>query len=133
MTPKRIQRQRTRGWRMPKGAVSVSRPSIFGNPFVGLPSMAVAAYREWLQGSLPPRLGVYPMIRLAGYWRSEWLTPQTVLGMARADLRGKDLACWCRLCDAHAAGKPRGVECADCAPCHADVLLELANRQVGQP
>ncbi|HEX5183627.1 MAG TPA: DUF4326 domain-containing protein [Allosphingosinicella sp.] len=28
------------------------------------------------------------------------------------ELRGKNLACWCRLD----------------APCHADVLLELANR-----
>lgn len=30
-----------------------------------------------------------------------------------AELRGKDLACWCRLDQ----------------PCHADVLLELANRR----
>ncbi|MFZ5773087.1 MAG: DUF4326 domain-containing protein, partial [Thermodesulfobacteriota bacterium] len=28
------------------------------------------------------------------------------------DLRGKDLACWCK----------------DGEPCHADVLLEMANR-----
>lgn len=30
------------------------------------------------------------------------------------ELRGKNLACWCRLDD----------------PCHADVLLELANRPI---
>ena len=31
-----------------------------------------------------------------------------------AELRGKDLACWCPLDQ----------------PCHADVLLEIANRQI---
>lgn len=35
-----------------------------------------------------------------------------------SDLRGRDLACWCPLEDA--AGNR--------VPCHADVLLELANR-----
>jgi len=39
MTPKRIHRQRTKGWRLPENTVCVSRPSIFGNPFiVGRPS-----------------------------------------------------------------------------------------------
>lgn len=31
--PKRIQRQRTKGWRMPDGAVYVGRPTKWGNPF----------------------------------------------------------------------------------------------------
>jgi hypothetical protein len=48
---------------------------------------------------------------------------------ALEDIRGRNLACWCRLCDAHAAkGLPLGVTCADCDPCHAHVLLEIANR-----
>lgn len=42
-------------------------------------------------------------------------------------LRGQNLACWCALCDAHQAGKPLGVECAACMPCHVDVLLPIAN------
>lgn len=33
MSPQRIQRKRTRGWRMPEGAVYVGRGSKFGNPF----------------------------------------------------------------------------------------------------
>lgn len=45
-------------------------------------------------------------------------------------LRGRDLACWCRLCDRHADGLPLGETCPDCAPCHADVLLEIANGEV---
>jgi hypothetical protein len=31
--PKRIQRQRAKGWRMPEGAIYVGRPSQWGNPF----------------------------------------------------------------------------------------------------
>lgn len=34
-TPKRIQRSRRRGWRMPEGAVYVGRPTRWGNPYVG--------------------------------------------------------------------------------------------------
>ena len=33
MKSKRIQRKRTRGWRMPRGAVYVGRPSKFSNPY----------------------------------------------------------------------------------------------------
>lgn len=33
MSPQRIQRKRTKGWRMPEGAVYVGRPSKWGNPF----------------------------------------------------------------------------------------------------
>lgn len=32
-SPRRIQRQRTKGWRMPEGAVYVGRPSRWGSPF----------------------------------------------------------------------------------------------------
>ena len=43
------------------------------------------------------------------------------------DLRGLNLACWCKLCDKHADGKPFGEQCPDCAQCHADVLGAIAN------
>jgi hypothetical protein len=36
---------------------------------------------------------------------------EAMAARAKAELRGKDLACWCRLDQ----------------PCHADVLIELAN------
>ena len=35
MTPIRIQRERTKGWRMPPNTVYVGRLSKFGNPFKG--------------------------------------------------------------------------------------------------
>ena len=101
--PERIQLRRSRGWRKPPGAVVVARPSRWGNPYaVGRPgdhgpvgdrAHAVELYRALLTGS--PEL----------------------CAAARAELAGRDLACWCPLQDA--AGN-RG-------PCHADVLLEIAN------
>ena len=111
-TPRRIQRRRTRGWRLPEGAVYVGRPTIYGNPFrvhptwgpefCRTPDEAVADFRALMRVSL---------IRQA----------------ALAPLRGHDLACFCGLCPAHADGLSLGVACPDCPPCHADVLLTLAN------
>jgi hypothetical protein len=76
----------------PIGAVYVGRPSLFGNPFLVVNETerekVVALYREWLHD---PKNAV-------------------VLNAVRAQLRGKDLVCWCA---------PKA--------CHADVLLEVAN------
>ncbi|MBK7274882.1 MAG: DUF4326 domain-containing protein [Actinomycetales bacterium] len=44
MSPQRIQRQRTKGWRMPEGAVYVGRPTKWGNPFGGLPRPCCEAW-----------------------------------------------------------------------------------------
>lgn len=88
--PGRVQRRRSRGWRMPAGVVYVGRPSRWGNPYPlteHSPTAAVALYRAWL------------------------LEHPDLLDAARAELGGRSLACWC----------PPG------APCHADVLLDLAN------
>jgi hypothetical protein len=110
----RIQRSRAKGWRMPEGAVYVGRPTRWGNPFVGKPDLAVEAYRQ-LIGPGPVRISCGPdTVQFAKnahpdtlHWAwGDWA--RTCL----KDLRGKDLACWCSLHQ----------------PCHADVLLELANR-----
>jgi hypothetical protein len=60
--------------------------------------------------------------RDSGWWaetaahRFEWMTAHL------EDLAGHDLACWCPLVDRN--GVP--------VPCHADVLLELANNRFSQ-
>ena len=90
MKPKRIQRKRTKGWRMPEGAIYVGRPTMWQNPFklsVWGREGAMAMYMNYLK--------VNPGISMA----------------AKQALCGKDLSCWCRLDQ----------------PCHADVLLEIAN------
>jgi hypothetical protein len=118
-TPRRIQRQRAKGWRMPPNTVYVGRPTKWGNPFT------LEAVVNW-------HLGAYYGDRLA-IWREEaaclyrlwathaeppeyWRCPGSAYHMEPcaldfSALRGKNLACWCRLGE----------------PCHADVLLELAN------
>jgi hypothetical protein len=56
------------------------------------------------------------------------LPPPPARGEIAALLAGRNVACWCALCPAHAvAGRPIGLACPDCAPCHADTLGEIAN------
>lgn len=131
--PVRIQRQRIKGWCMPEGAKYVGRPTRWGNP-VGVQVSSVIGQswtavrdrplhrgvRLWVNG----RAAVYSshsscadaITHSVEKFRTyctvterdnpegfhQWLSP----------LRGLDLACWCPLDQ----------------PCHADVLLELANR-----
>jgi hypothetical protein len=83
--PLRIQRSRAKGWRMPENAVYVGRGSRWGNPF-----------------TLANSGGAHPALRFAC---------EVAPLLDVSELRGKDLACWCRLGQA----------------CHADVLLKLAN------
>jgi hypothetical protein len=108
--PERIQLRRTKGWRMPAGAVKVDRSTRWGNPFrIGDPvgdeiasdyhlsaEQAAREFRFWLDG--------LPTVR------SNMPSPPSKADI-RTALRGKSLACWC---------KPG-------EPCHADVLLEIAN------
>lgn len=114
-TPKRIQRKRTRGWRMPPNAVCVTRPTMWGNPFThDDPAQAVAAYRRLVTGGGSEGFEMGPnKLRFARNAHSGTLHysfPQFVRDNLHS-LRGKDLACYCKPGD----------------PCHADVLLELAN------
>ena len=90
--PRRIQRKRTKGWRMPEGAVYVGRPTQWGNPcMVGVDvntrAEAVDSFRAFV------------------------LQAPNFCEAVRRELRGRDLVCWC----------------TEGQPCHADVLLEIAN------
>lgn len=162
--PRRVQRSRAAGWRMPEGAIYVGRPTKWGNPFghrtyTGLARVpggidpaaeweyegrvsadgddhdihhpdgrvtrhkvrymtraeCVETHRRALLGDpTPSMLAASPGGRFLGYWtgpvksrRREYVTPE----MVRAELAGRDLACWCPLSEA----------------CHADVLLAVAN------
>lgn len=101
---------------MPADTVSVARPGKFGNPFTiqaainsgyANPDTAqgfvVEAFMDWLG---PSRSG-----------RTWWQGPESdkarkAILDGLPTLRGKNLACFCKVGE----------------PCHADVLLELANR-----
>ncbi|WP_116996339.1 DUF4326 domain-containing protein [Desertimonas flava] len=151
--PRRIRLRRTKGWRKPDGAVVVARPSRWGNPFrLGTPhglvrygprhlerfgrawdyegrisadgnrhdmwfaaddivetyvryataAEAVELFRLTLTAPTPAMLMAFP----SGGGHLARFTVDDV-----AQLAGHDLACWCPFDQ----------------PCHADVLLELAN------
>jgi len=104
--PKRIQRKRTKGWRMPDNTVSVCRPGLYGNPYrVGTDGDAkecVAKFRADIEnGDILEHLKMqFPKRNFKTV--GEWLKP----------LKGKSLACFCK----------------EGSDCHGDILLELANK-----
>ncbi len=117
--PLRIQRRRTKGWRMPPNTISVCRPGPWGNAY--RPSPAIQD--DYFGGSIPA-LTAADCARLYGEHLQGCLAGQfgPSLRDRLASLRGRNLACWCHLCPTHTAGKPLGLPCPDCAPCHADPL-----------
>lgn len=112
--PRRIQLRRTKGYRKPGGAIVVARPSRWGNPFrvkdcieAGYAqddeqarAVCVGAFRDWINGNR----WADGSGNAADQRHADYLA-------AIPTLRGHDLACWCPLDQ----------------PCHADVLLEVAN------
>ena len=120
-TPKGVQLSRRRGYRKPEGAVVVARPSKWGNPFslsdLGetFPSLSLEACAEFAVNQLED------LIRAGGELTLSVLQPDGTRKPVtytyprekeiRAELAGKDLACWCSMS----------------MPCHRDLLLEIAN------
>ena len=92
-TPKRIVLSRKKGWKMPSNTVKVSRPSKWGNPYT------VDEYGRQLA---------------VDNYRRELLGKKLIGALDLSELKGKNLACWCKLDES----------------CHADVLLAMANEQV---
>lgn len=138
MKPKRIQRRREKGWRTPADSLYVGRPGKWANPFRVMgrneylfcdashrrhitdrwvifdpdqdirrnrasADMAVQHYARWILGEFEGTDIVRPC-------------PFTVAQIT-AELGGVDLVCWC------APGEP----------CHADVLLAIANSSIRRP
>ena len=89
---------------IPPGAVYVGRPSKWGNPYSMQRIRAVN-----------PGMTLEDAHKEAVRCYREWLESLSAVSLATLDikqLRGKDLVCWCAP-----------------MPCHADVLLELANEE----
>lgn len=120
MAPRRIQRSREKGWRMPPNTVYVGRGSRWGNPW----RVMQTRNGEWWCEIPGPRgrrgpFGSREIATQAAVDSYRMMIEQPLSGAVQLDfapeqiarLRGKNLACWCRLDQ----------------PCHADVLLELAN------
>lgn len=114
MKPTRIQRKRAKGWRMPENTVYVGRPSKFGNPYRIIEVQKDCFNLAHISGDLtllvawaiPKEMA----IELAVMKFKDALTINHKVTIKK-ELAGKNLACFC----------PVG------QPCHADVLLEIAN------
>ncbi len=124
--PIRIQRKRTKGWKMPPNTKSVTRPGPFGNPFkiggwfmVGDPNPRATIRMSWCQAysaEIAARTpGKFTLIEDAAMAVDFFkrLCARGYYSPAKlATIRGFNLACYC----------PAG------SPCHADILLEIANQ-----
>jgi hypothetical protein len=138
MTPQRITRQRTPGWKKPEGAIIVDRTSkLWGNPWgIGTPGtidlvldgiktryqvkvlidapLAAVLFGLWVNGHAIPDdyLPEVTLTPIGTRMMRDHLHARRQLIRANLDqLRGHDLCCFC---------KPGH-------PCHANVLLRLAN------
>ena len=128
MKPQRIQRRRTKGWRMSPGTVYVGRPSIWGNPFDMQRwgrRLAVQLYKEAVSGGWNPSrflllsdTDFHEALAIRDSWLKMFRAKvnTTPKDYARV-LAGHNLACWCPIYD---KSNTR-------SPCHADILLQIAN------
>ena len=107
--PKRIQLRRTKGWRMPAGAVKVDRATKWGNPF------KAGAENPFVLGAV-----VADRRHAFCLYRGHAPHVPALVEAARRELAGRDLACWCR-----------ELEPGEEDECHGAVLLALANPQSG--
>jgi hypothetical protein len=128
--PARIQRRRLKGWRAPAGAIYVGRGSKWGNPCTQVRTPALDGSAWEREGRLGKVSGQYHGFRhpdgtttshlvqdatreqAVAMYRKHLDQHPSLVEAARAELKGRDLMCWCPPSE----------------PCHADVLLELANQ-----
>lgn len=103
--PRRIQRSRKKGWKMPENTISVCRPGPFGNPFIVSPTVRPGA-RSGCEYTCVPTVD-----EAVACFREMLAHCPDLIARIKAELRGHNLACFCKLGE----------------PCHADVLLEIAN------
>lgn len=143
---KRVQLRRAKGWRKPEGAIVVARPSKWGNPFryrtpAGLARVPALDGSAWeYEGRISAdgarhdyhhpdgRVTVHHVRYMTRgqcveMYRRALVTPTPQLRLwarghglltvddVRRELAGRDLCCWCHPGD----------------PCHADILLAVAN------
>lgn len=120
-TPIRVQRKRVKGWRMPENTINVTRPGRWGNPFkIG------NYYRIGRTGFMSPchpdtiaeakNDGVHVFVsdnKIAVELYEKYLKQLMFPPPIKQELKGKNLACFCALDQ----------------PCHADVLIRIANEK----
>lgn len=107
MKPHRIQLSRAKGWRMPPNTVKVDRTTKWGNPFIPGKPIPFGTMKGCIVTDKRHAFVLY---------RSFASLNDKLVAAARAELAGKNLACWCSQEDPYEDA------------CHAAVLLEIANK-----
>lgn len=125
MTPQRIQRSRAKDWKLPADTVVVTRPGKWGNPFAveetaggwllkvegkaANDAKVMDIARKWNEiGALGHRAAsVVVAVEAFRQLHDNEISRHAI----RHALKGRVLACWCSVG----------------TPCHADVLLAIAN------
>lgn len=134
--PIRVQRSRQKGFRMPENTVYVGRGSRWGNPFRviqysdkkwaiktdGSDKCSEILVKHCHADYDTKAEAVIDAIKCYNYWLlpythkegtiSEFYQSMAIMYDCMQNLKGKNLACWCRLDES----------------CHADLLLTLVNR-----
>jgi hypothetical protein len=87
---------------IPPGAVFVGRPSKWGNPY------KLASYYKVLN----PKEKIFHRGIVIGQYRKYIMAHPELVESIKKELKGRDLVCFCAP-----------------LPCHADVLLEIANSE----
>jgi hypothetical protein len=95
--PVRVQLSRKKGWKMPPNTVKVDRTTRWGNPHY-IGFCGVCGVDHTRKESVAE----FEAMLMENLWATRSLLEP---------LRGKNLACWCKIGE----------------PCHADILLRLAN------
>ena len=111
--PKRVQLSRAKNWRLPPRTVKVDRTTRFGNPYVIGAPVDMKQVRRWGWNISPEgrRFVCDDAKQAVAKFQHALFWDSAIHDFIRNELGGKDLACWCALD----------------APCHADVLMEIAN------
>ncbi len=108
MTPRRIQRKRIRGWKMPHGTVSCTRPGPWGNPYI----LGKTYGGFFCVNAKEACVAFENDIDWNDRNKDRLMNGGLTTAKIREELRGKDLACFCR---------------EDAPYCHVDTLLRVAN------
>ncbi len=135
-TMKRIQRKRTKGWRMPENTIYVGRPSKWGNPLklVGDTIYIDASYRRkilspWVNlieahADIDDLMHYFWIIATPHKRYQKFVNPDLqywsdhFASLDWTELEGKDLACWCPLTTSF---------------CHAEILIQIAHGYYKSP
>lgn len=116
----RVQRKRTKGFKLPPNTICVNRGTKWGNPFRLTPDGWIECYsmnrnilNPWILWSASGGFDTHDVVDLY----EKWLSGELRVGYLQKvpdvkELKGKNLACFCPLDK----------------PCHAETLLKLANQ-----